>query len=299
MLFVSCNNLYFRTNFFIMELHVIDCGNMMLDGGALFGVIPKTMWQKKYDCDAQNRCNIVMRSLLVITPDHKILIDSGTGNKQDAAFFKYNYLNGDGELIKSINKAGYQAEDITDVVHTHLHFDHCGGTLKRDAQNNIVPTFPNAKLWVSKKHWDWATKPNRREAPAFPQENIIPMQDTGKLHFIHEEGELFPGFYVLFAHGHTRGQMIPVIDYQGKKLIFAADLIPTAANVPLSFISAYDLFQLDVLDEKEKLLEAAVANNMTLFFEHDIAHECCTVENNSRGFAVKKVFSLNDFLAEN
>jgi len=258
-----------------MELHVIDCGNMMVDGGALFGVIPKTMWQKKYKCDENNLCNIVMRSLLVVTEDRKILIDTGCGNKQNAAFFKYYYLNGDGKLITSLKKAGYEPEEITDVVHTHLHFDHCGGTLKYGNNSEIVPTFPNAKLWVSKLQWEWAINPNSREAPAFPPENILPMTDTNKLHFIHEEGELFPGFYVLFANGHTRGQLIPVIDYKGKKLIYCADLIPTMANVPLSFISAYDLFQLDVLNEKEELLEAAAENNMTLFFEHDIANEWC------------------------
>ena len=278
-----------------MELYSIDCGNMMIDGGALFGVIPKTMWSKKYESDENNLCNIVMRSLLVVTDERKILIDSGHGNKQDEKFFKYHYLNGDGELIKSLKEAGFAPEDITDVVHTHLHFDHCGGTLKKDNNGNIVSTFPNADLWVSKLQWDWAVKPNRREAPAFPPENILPMQDTGKLHFIHAEGELFPGFYVLIANGHTKGQLIPVIDFNGKKLIYCADLIPTAANVPLSFISAFDLFQLDVLDEKEQLLNSAVENNMTLFFEHDIKHECCTVEKTNKGFAVKDTFTLKDF----
>ena len=278
-----------------MELHVVDCGNMMIDGGALFGVIPKTMWQKKYSCNENNLCNIVMRSLLVVTDDRKILIDTGQGNKQDAAFFKYHYLNGDGELVKSIKEAGYEPEDITDVVHTHLHFDHCGGTLKIDNNGKTIPTFPNAKLWVGKTHWDWAIKPNKRESPAFPPENILPMQDTGKLHFIYEEGELFPDFYVLFANGHTRGQLIPVIDYKGNKLVFCADLIPTMANVPLSFISAYDLFQLDVLDEKEKLLESAAKNQMTLFFEHDIDTECCTVEKGKKGIVVKESFGLKRF----
>jgi len=280
-----------------MELHIINCGNMMVDGGALFGVIPKTMWEKRYESDENNLCNIVMRSLLVVTNDRKILIDTGTGNKQDDKFFKYHFLNGEGELIKSLNKAGFKPEDITDVVHTHLHFDHCGGTLKFDENGEIVSTFPNANLWVSKTHWDWATNPNKREAPAFPQENILPMHKTGKLHFIHEEGELFPDFFVLFAQGHTRGQVIPVIDFNGKKLVYCADLIPTMANVPLSFISAYDLFQLDVLDEKEKLLEAAVENNMTLFFEHDIKYECCTVEKTSKGINIKSNLTLAEFIA--
>lgn len=278
-----------------MKLHTIDCGNMMIDGGALFGVIPKTMWQKKYDCDNNNLCNIIMRSLLVVTDDRKILIDTGQGNKQDEKFFKFHYLNGDGELIKSLKEAGYEPEDITDVIHTHLHFDHCGGTLKTNRNGDIVSAFPNADLWVSKKHWNWAVNPNRREAPAFPTENILPMQDTGKLHFIHEEGELFPGFYVLFANGHTRGQIIPVIDYHGNNLVYCADLIPTMANVPLSYISAFDLFQLDVLNEKEELLESAAKNNMTLFFEHDIKTECCTVEKGPRGIVVKESFSLEEF----
>lgn len=278
-----------------MELHVIDCGNMMIDGGALFGVIPKTMWRSKYPYDENNLCNITMRSLLVVTDEHKILIDSGTGNKQDEKFFKYHYLNGEGELLKSLKNAGFDPEEITDVVHTHLHFDHCGGSLKNDANGTIVPTFPNARLWVSRTHWEWATKPNRREAPAFPPENILPMLDSGKLHFIEEEGELFPDFYVLFANGHTRGQVIPVINYQGKKMVYCADLIPTMANIPLSFISAYDLFQLDVLNEKEELLESAVDNNMTLFFEHDIVNECCTLTRNNKGIVVDKVLTLKEF----
>lgn len=279
-----------------MKLHTIDCGNMMVDGGALFGVIPKTMWSKKYPSDANNMCNIIMRSLLVVTDDRKILIDSGQGNKQDENFFKYHYLNGDGELIKSLREAGYSPDDITDVVHTHLHFDHCGGTLKHNENGDITATFPNANLWVSKSQWEWAIKPNKREAPAFPPENILPMLDTGKLNFIHEEGELFPGFYVLFANGHTRGQLIPVIDYNEKKLIYCADLIPTMANVPLSFISAFDLFQLDVLNEKEELLNSAAENNMTLFFEHDINDECCSLEKTERGVTVKESFSLKTFV---
>lgn len=278
-----------------MELHVIDCGNMMVDGGALFGVIPKTMWLKKYPADEMNRCNISMRCLLVADGDRRILIDTGTGNKQDEAFFKYDYLNGEGELVKSLAKAGFAPEDITDVVHTHLHFDHCGGTLKKDNKGNIVSTFPNADLWVSRTQWEWASKPNRREAPAYPPENILPMVETGRLRWIEEEGELFPGFYILFAHGHTRGQMIPVIQYHNVQLVYCADLIPTMANVPLSFISAYDLFQLDVLDEKEKLLEAAAEHQMVLFFEHDLQTECCTVEKGAKGIVVKESFSFDVF----
>jgi glyoxylase-like metal-dependent hydrolase (beta-lactamase superfamily II) len=278
-----------------MELHVIDCGNMMVDGGALFGVIPKTMWSKKYPSDEYNRCNIIMRSLLVVNGDKKILIDTGTGNKQDPEFFKYDYLNGEGDLINSICKAGYTPDDITDVFHTHLHFDHCGGTLTKDSNGTIVSAFPNANLWVSRVQWDWAIKPNRREAPAYPAENILPMLETGKLHFVEEEGELFPDFFVLFAHGHTRGQMIPVIDYYGTKLVYCADLIPTMANVPLSYISAFDLFQLDVLNEKEKLLESAAEHTMVLFFEHDIQTECCRVGKSAKGIVVKEQFRLADF----
>lgn len=277
-----------------MKLHTIDCGNMMVDGGALFGVIPKTMWTKSYASDENNLCNIKMRSLLIETEDRKILIDTGTGTKQDERFFKYHYLNGDGELIKSLKKVGFAPEDITDVLHTHLHFDHCGGTLKLDENQHIVPTFPNATLWTSETQWNWATKPNQREAPAFPIENIKPMLDTGKLKFIDKEAELFPDVFVLFAHGHTRGQIIPVINYNGRQIIYCADLIPTMANVPLSFISAYDLFQLDVMDEKEKLLKMAVEQEMILFFEHDIDVECCTIESTKKGILVKDKFNLSD-----
>jgi len=284
-----------KINYKQMKLHVIDCGNFMIDGGALFGVIPKTMWEKVYPADEKNRCNISMRSLLVDTGDRKILIDSGMGIKQDASFFKYDYLNGDGELMKSIAKAGFSPDDITDVVHTHLHFDHCGGTLKKLDNGKIVSAFPNADLWVSKVHWDWATQPNKREASAFPSENILPMKETGRLKFIENEGELFPGFEVRFANGHTRGQVIPIIDYHGKKLVYCADLIPTMANIPLLFISAYDLFQLDVIDEKEQLLNEAVDKQYTLFFEHDLYNECCTVQQSAKKIIAEKIFTLNEF----
>lgn len=276
-----------------MKLYSIDCGNMMVDGGALFGVIPKTMWSKNYEADENNLCNIKMRSLLIETDDRKILIDTGTGNKQDERFFKYHYLNGNGELIKSLNNAGFKPEEITDIIHTHLHFDHCGGTLKNDDSGKIVSAFPNANLWVSETQWNWAINPNQREAPAYPQENIRPMVDTGKLKFIDEEIELMPDVFILFAHGHTRGQIIPVINYKGKQIIYCADLIPTMINVPLSFISAYDLFQLDVMDEKEKLLEMAAEKDMILFFEHDINIECCTLEKTVKGIKVKEHFNLD------
>ncbi len=279
-----------------MKLHSIDCGNMMIDGGALFGVIPKTIWIKKYDCDKNNNCNIKMRSLLIETDDRRILIDTGCGNKQDKRFFKYYYLNGSGELVKSLLEKGFKPEDITDVIHTHLHFDHCGGTLKKDVNGEIVSAFPNADLWVSKKQWDWAINPNDREAPAYPSENILPMFNTGKLKFIENETEILPDIFALFANGHTRGQVIPIINYNGRKIIYCADLIPTMANVPLSFISAFDLFQLDVLDEKGKLLNMAAENEMILFFEHDLNVECCTIEKSKRGVVVKNHFNLNEFV---
>jgi glyoxylase-like metal-dependent hydrolase (beta-lactamase superfamily II) len=279
-----------------MELYTIDCGNMMVDGGALFGVIPKTMWQKRYKCNEDNLCNIAIRSLLVVDGDRKILIDTGCGNKQDDTFFKYHYLNGDGDLVKSLDKNGFKPEDITDIIHTHLHFDHCGGTLQYDENRDIVPTFPNANIWVSESQWKWAINPNRREAPAFPKENIQPMVHTQKLHLVQAESELFPNIYVLFANGHTRGQMIPIIDYNGKKIVYVADLIPTMANVPLSFISAYDLFQLDVIEEKQKILDVAVENDMVLFFEHDIDTECCTLQKTPKGVQVKESFDLNVIL---
>jgi glyoxylase-like metal-dependent hydrolase (beta-lactamase superfamily II) len=277
-----------------MKLTVIDCGNMMVDGGALFGVIPKTMWEKRYSADERNLCNIKMRSLLVEVQDKVILIDTGTGDKQSPDFFKYDYLNGDGSLMGSLAKAGFKAGDITDVVHTHLHFDHCGGTLKYDENKNIVPAFPNAVLWVSRQQWDWAIKPNRREAPAYPPENILHMPDSGKLRFIESEGELYPGFSVLFAQGHTRGQVIPVISNNGHKIIYGADLIPTMANVPLSFISAYDLFQLDVLSEKEQILNDAFNGGNYLFFEHDLNNECCTLKKEKNQVVPDRIFKLEE-----
>jgi glyoxylase-like metal-dependent hydrolase (beta-lactamase superfamily II) len=277
-----------------MKLVEIDCGNMMVDGGALFGVIPKTMWEKKYHADHRNLCNIKLRSLLAETAGRVILIDSGTGDKQSADFFKYDYLNGDGNLINSLASAGYKPDDVTDVVHTHLHFDHCGGTLKVDTDGKIVSAFPNATLWVSRQQWDWAVNPNRREAPAFPPENILPMAETGKLKFIENEGVLYPGFSVRFAHGHTRGQVIPVITDGKSTLIYCADLIPTMANIPLSFISAYDLFQLDVLTEKEALLNEAFQKGYYLYFEHDIDHACCTLKYEKSQVLPDRVFTTNE-----
>jgi glyoxylase-like metal-dependent hydrolase (beta-lactamase superfamily II) len=277
-----------------MKLIEIDCGNMMVDGGALFGVIPKTMWEKRYHADSRNLCNIKMRSLLVEISGRLILIDTGTGNKQSADFFKYDYLNGDGDMLNSLARAGYKPDDVTDVVHTHLHFDHCGGTLKINYEGKIVSTFPSANLWVSRQQWDWAVNPNRREAPAYPPENILPMAETGKLNFIEKEGELYPGFSVRFAQGHTRGQVIPVITDGKNTLIYCADLIPTMANVPLSFISAYDLFQIDVLAEKDALLNEAFHKGYYLYFEHDIDHACCNLKFEKNQVIPDKIYTTDE-----
>ncbi len=278
-----------------MNLHVIDCGNFMVDGGAMFGVVPKTMWQKQYKANHLNLCNIKMRSLLIETGSQLVLIDTGAGNKQDARFFKYQYLNGDGELIKSLELAGFKPDDITDVVHTHLHYDHCGGTLSIDKKGTIVPTFKNANLWVSKTQWDWAINPNQREASAYPPENILPMAKTGKLKFVDNNCSLFDNIEVKLVNGHTRGQIIPIINYYDKKIIYCADLMPTMANVNMSYISAYDLFQLDVIDEKLQFLTIALENDMVLFFEHDIDIECCNLHKTEKGILPKTTFTLQQF----
>jgi glyoxylase-like metal-dependent hydrolase (beta-lactamase superfamily II) len=279
-----------------MKIHVIDCGNFKADGGAVFGVVPKTMWSKSYPADENNLCNLSMRSLLVETGNRKVLIDTGTGNKQDERFFKYHYLNGQGELIQSLKEAGFSPEDITDVVHTHLHFDHCGGTIKKDQAGNLVTTFPNANLWVSKTQWEWAVNPNKREAPAYPPENILPMEESGKLMFVETEGEFIPGIEARFMNGHTRGQIIPILHAGNKKVVYCGDLIPTMANTPLSFVSAYDLFQLDVLEEKEAMLEEAVKNEYILCFEHDLYNEACILHNTPKGIRIKQQGNISDFI---
>ncbi|MFZ4413404.1 MAG: MBL fold metallo-hydrolase [Bacteroidales bacterium] len=279
-----------------MKLHTINTGNLKLDGGAMFGVVPKVMWQKQYPADENNLCNWSMRCLLAVTDGHKILIDCGIGDKQDEKFFRNMHLNGEENLHSSLGKAGYTADDITDVVLTHLHFDHCGGAVKHNADTSAYePTFKNACYWISRSHWELAMQPNAREKASFLKENFVPLMEAGKIKFIDKDTTLFPGFHVKIFNGHTAGQMIPFIEYKGKTVVYMADLMPAAVHIPLAYIISYDTQPLVSLSEKEIFLNEALANDSILFFEHDIYNECCDLQQTDKGVRAKDYFKLEEY----
>ena len=279
-----------------MNIYSLETGNFKLDGGAMFGVVPKVLWNKIYPADENNQCSWAMRSLLVIIGEQKILIDTGVGDKQGEKFLKNFGLFGDDSLIASLKKVGFSPEDITDVVHTHLHFDHCGGTIKYNENKKLVPSFPNAKLWVGKKHWENAVNPNPRERASFLKENILPMKESGKLNFIEEEGELFPGFFVKFFEGHTAGQVVPHIKYNQKWLVYGGDLFPSFAHIYEPYIMGYDMCARETLADKQRFFADAIKNDYTIFFEHDFYNECATIYKTERGHKVKDLFPLKDFI---
>ncbi len=279
-----------------MKLTKIETGLFKLDGGAMFGVVPKVLWNRIYPADENNQCTWSMRCLLVDDGNHKILIDTGVGNKQNEKFMRNFGLFSDDTLLSSLEKAGYKPEDITHVVHTHLHFDHCGGTIKYDENGNLVPTFPNAEIIVSKRQWETATNPNPRERASFLKENLLPMQESGKLRLVDEEGELFPGFFIEFYDGHTLGQLIPRINVNGHWLVYCGDLFPSSAHVYEPYIMAYDMCARTTLADKERFFKNAIENNYTLFFEHDYYSECATIYKTEKGHKIKETFTLEDFL---
>ena len=280
-----------------MKIYPIETGNLKLDGGAMFGVVPKTLWQKLYPCDENNLCNWAMRCLLVVDEDRKILVDNGIGDKQDEKFLKHYYLNGDDSLEKSLAKHGFTPDDITDMILTHLHFDHCGGSIKyADNKKDFELAFKNANYWVSKKQYNWAVEPNHRESASYFKENILPIEESGHLKLIEEEGEILPNISVKIFDGHTDGQLIPYINCHGKTLAFMADLLPAAAHIPLPWIPAYDTRPLLTLKDKEKFYKDVLKNDITLFFEHDLYNECCTLQKTDKGVRMKETFSLNDFI---
>lgn len=277
-----------------MKLFSINTGNFKLDGGAMFGVVPKVLWEPLYPADENNLCNWSMRSLLIDTGERRILLDTGIGDKQDAKFFSHYYLNGDDTMEKSLATAGYTTTDITDVILSHLHFDHCGGTIKYNADRTVLePTFPNASVWVSRRQWEWAMKPNRRERASFFKENILPIQECGQLQFIEQDTELYPGVTVRLFNGHTDGQAITFVKAADITYVYVSDLICSAAHVPLSFIPGYDTRPLISLKEKQAFLEEAVKEKYTLFFLHDLYHECCTLKETEKGIRPDALFSLN------
>jgi len=278
-----------------MKLHSIETGNAKFDGGAVFGVVPKVLWQKFYPADENNLCNCSIRSLLIMDDDRKVLIDTGIGEKQDEKFLKNYHLNGDFNLITSLTKIGVSPEEITHVLLTHLHFDHCGGAVKwKKDRSDYELTFPNAYYFVSKKQWEWALNPNRREAASYLKDNIIPIQQSGKLVLVEKEGELLPNIEVRFFFGHTEAQMIPFVNFEGKTIVYTSDLIASTAHIPMPYIMSYDIRPLITLKEKEFFYKEAIENNYTLFFEHDIYNECCTLKLSEKGVVVDKTFKLKD-----
>ncbi len=281
-----------------MKLYPIETGNLKLDGGAMFGVVPKVLWSKAYPCDENNLCNWSMRCLLVVDGDRKILIDNGIGSKQDEKWLKHYYLNGDANLETSLKNAGFAFEDITDVILTHMHFDHCGGSVKwNDDHSGYELAFPNATYWTSRQQFEWATNPNRREKASFLKENILPIQESGQLKLIDKEGEYIQNIEFKLFHGHTEGQLIPHINVNGKTVVFMADLMPSAAHIPMPWIMAYDTKPLQTLKDRERFYTDALENDYILFFEHDIYNEAATIHNTERGVRVKDTGKLIDFLS--
>ncbi|MCX6286917.1 MAG: MBL fold metallo-hydrolase [Bacteroidetes bacterium] len=276
-----------------MKLHVISTGNLKLDGGAMFGVVPKVIWSKLYPCDENNLCNWAMRCLLVEDGERKILIDCGIGDKQSEKFFSNYYLNGDDSLDKSLAATGFTTDDITDVILTHLHFDHAGGAVRWNSdKTDYTLTFKNATYWTSRRQWEWATNPNNREKASFLKENILPIKEKGKLNLVEENTEIYPGIKLRMFFGHTEGQVIPHISYGGKTVVYMADLLPSAAHIPLPYVMSYDTRPLVTLEEKEAFMKEAAQNGYILFLEHDILHECCTVQETEKGVRLKEALPL-------
>jgi len=278
-----------------MKVFSINSGFFKLDGGAMYGVVPKSMWNKANPADENNMCSWAMRCLLVDTGERKILIDNGMGDKQDARFFSRYYPHGEDTTEKNLAKYGYTTDDITDMFNTHLHFDHCGGGIRRKGEG-FEPVFKNAQYWSNEKHWNSALAPNERERASFLTENILPVQECGKLNFVtcDDGGEWIPGFRVNYVNGHTDAMMLPQIAYKNTQILFCADLVPSAGHVSMPWVMAYDMRPLETLKEKHRLLNAAVDNGWVLFFEHDPVNECCLLERTEKGIRVKEIFNLAD-----
>jgi len=276
-----------------MKLYSINAGHFKLDGGAMFGVVPKSIWQKLNPPDENNMCNWAMRCLLVQDEGRLILIDNGMGNKQDEKFFGHYFLNGNDTLEKSLSKYGFSKDDITDVFLTHLHFDHCGGSIEK-VEDRFVPAFKNATYWSNENHWEWATKPNDREKASFLKENILPIKESGRLKFIEtEEGiEFAKNFNLRFVNGHTESMMLPQIKYKDKTIVYMADLLPSVAHIPIPYVMAYDTRPLETLKEKKSFLTEALEKDFILFFEHDPEIECCNLQQTIKGIRSKETFKL-------
>lgn len=292
-----------------MKLYSINCGYFKLDGGAMFGVVPKSIWSKLVPADQNNMCSWALRCLLIEDNDRLILVDTGMGNKQSEKFFGHYYLHGEDSMDKSLAAAGFHRNDVTDVFLTHLHFDHCGGAVEYDG-DKLVPAFKNATYWSNKYHWQWATEPNQREKASFLEENILPIQESGQLKFVNPSGnsetgwrvrppglhleDFLPDISVFIANGHTEAMMLPKIQYKGQTLVYMADLLPSFAHIPLPYVMGYDTRPLITMTEKELFLNEALDKDYILFFEHDAAKECCTLQKTEKGIRPKEFFKLSD-----
>lgn len=279
-----------------MQLYTINTGNFKLDGGAMFGVVPKSMWNKLNPADDNNLCTWAMRCLLIQDGNKLILIDNGIGNKQDDKFFSHYYLHGNDSLDASLKAHGFSKDDITDVVLTHLHFDHCGGSIVREG-DKLAPAFKNAVYWSNERHWQWATQPNDREKASFLKENILPIQESGQLQFQDvstQQSNILPSLQFYYTFGHTDAMMLPMISYKGKTIVFMADLLPSAAHIPIPYVMAYDMFPLTTLNEKKAFLNEAAQKEYVLFFEHDPHIECCNLQMTEKGVRSKDSFTIKD-----
>ena len=282
-----------------MKIHPLNTGNFKLDGGAMFGVVPKSLWQRTNPADANNMCDWSMRCLLIEDGDRLMLIDTGIGDKQNEKFFSHFSLNGSDSLMGNLKTLGFSQDDITDVFLTHLHFDHCGGAIQWNKdRTGFEPSFKNAIYWSTENHWDWATKPNPREKASFLSENILPLQESGQLQFIERTGDFtknaFNNIDVFFVHGHTESMMIPHIHYQEKTLVFMADLLPSIGHIPLPYVMGYDTRPLLTMSEKETFLNLATEREYVLFLEHDSVNECCTVLQTEKGVRLNESFQFSE-----
>jgi glyoxylase-like metal-dependent hydrolase (beta-lactamase superfamily II) len=278
-----------------MNLYSINTGHFKLDGGAMFGVVPKSIWNKLNLADENNMCSWAMRCLLIEDGNRLILVDNGMGNKQDAKFFGYYYLHGNDTLEKSLNKYGFCSNDITDMVLTHLHFDHCGGSINYNSdRTKLEPAFKNASYYCNKKHWEWAVNPNPREKASFLKENILPIQESGQLNFIDDTTELIQGLNFIEVNGHTEAMMLPIINYKNTTIAYMADLIPSTGHITIPYLMGYDIRPLETMREKQTILNKALENNWTLFFEHDPTIECVNLTRTEKGITKKDNFLLSE-----
>jgi len=278
----------------MIKLTPIYPENFKMDGGACFGVVPKSIWQKNVPCDQNNLIELSSRCLLAEIGERIVLIDTGMGNKQSEKYFSFFHLFGAIGLEEALIKEGYQTHQITDVILTHLHFDHVGGAVVKDSNEALRPLFPNATYHCSKSQWDWALNPNPREKASYFPENMLPLQQSGQLNLIESQGLLMPGIELRIFNGHTRGQLIPIIDYKTRKIVFTADFIPSVMNIPLAYVPSFDIDPLTSMNEKAAFLNEALHNNYVLFFEHDYYNECCSLTNSEKGIKPDKIFRISE-----